>query len=170
MLEKDNVKFRLVPENEFSQKHLEEYPVWSEFYDYDEREEIISWGIDPAWLDEELAKHHNGNVHAIYPLLQVNPFPDRMRIYIRARFRTSAGQRLSGYIVNEDACPAVAIFHEGQEFGFNYLMFDWAQKDIKALQQLLPDYDDPIFPLEYETDFTDEEGRRIRGEFNFVEE
>lgn len=164
------VAFQLIPSSQFTYKHLLEYPVWSEFYDFDEREEIIGWGIDAYWLDQELAKYHSGNEHAVYPLLEVNPFPERMSIFIRARFRTPAGQNLSGYIVNEDADPALFICHGGKEFGFNRGLLEWTIEDIRVLQRLLPDPADSIFPLVYETDFTDEEGRRIEGTFDFEAE
>ena len=159
--------FRLVPENEFTYAHLEEYPVWSEFYDYDEREEIIEWGIDPEWLDQELARHQSGNIHPVYPLLEVNPFPARSHLYIRARFETPAGQSLVGYIINEDASPAISIFYGGRLFSFNRVMFEWGMASKEALQQLLPNSADPILPLKYETDFTDDEGNKIEGVFDY---
>lgn len=159
--------FRLVPESDFSYRHLREYPVWSEFYDPEERDEIIGWGIDAEWLDQELARHHHGSDHAVYPLLERNPFPARMRIFIRARFRTAGGQSLSGWIVNEDASPSVWIVQDGKEFGFNRNLPDWADDDARALRRSLPDPTDPVFPLAFEADFTDATGEMIRGTFDF---
>lgn len=159
--------FRLVPESQFSEEHLQKYPVWSELYDWQEREEIIGWGIDAELLDQEIAKNHDGSDHAMYPLLEVNPFPPRVRISVRARFRTAAGQNLRGYVVLKmDADPIVSVVHEGQEFGFSRVFPEWATEDRQLLQRLLPDPTDPILPLAYETDFTDEEGNRIQGTFD----
>jgi hypothetical protein len=166
--EKARVTFRLIPESEFSWEHLEEYPAWSEYYDYDEREEIVEWGIDAAWLEEEIERKHDGSNHAMYPLLQTNPLPPRMRIYLRARFRTPNGQSLSGYVINDDAY-CIGIFVGGRQFTFNWRHGDneWTRRDRATLQRLLPDPGDPLFPLFYETDFMDEDGRRIEGTFAF---
>jgi hypothetical protein len=166
----NHVAFRLIPKSQFSCKHLEEYPVWAEFYDDWEREEILGWGIDEVWLDQEFDKHHDGSDHAMYPLLDVNPFPTRVRIYVRARFRTPAGQNLLGcLILKRDAPPVViAITYDGQEFSFSNIIPDWANKNKEALKRLLPDPEDPVFPIVYETDFTDEAGRTIEGAFDLT--
>jgi hypothetical protein len=161
--------FRLVSEEDFGPVHLDEYPVWSEFYDHAERNEIVAWGIDAAWLDAELAAYHTGNAHPVYPLWEVNPFPPRMRIFIRAQFKTAAGQELHGYIVNEDAHPAIAIFYGSETFYFNRLLCTDGEQEAAHLRAALPDSSDPIFPLRYEADFTDTDGEPIAGTFDFVE-
>ncbi|MES2459640.1 MAG: hypothetical protein V4671_03595 [Armatimonadota bacterium] len=167
LIDQNQVAFRLISASEFSYKHLEEYPVWSEFYDYDEREEILGWGIDETWFDQEFTKHHDGSDHAMYPLLEVNPFPTRERIYVSARFHTPAGQSLLGYVILKiDAAPVLYIFHDGQEFGFSTVFPNQANKDREKLQRLLTDPKDPIFPLMYETEFTDKERRTIEGIFD----
>lgn len=169
VIDAKDVSFRLIPSSQFSYKDLEEYPVWAMHYDYEEREEIPGWGIDETWLDQEFDKQHNGSDHAMYPLLEVNPFPIRVRIFVRARFRTPAGLNLPGYVVlKRDAPPVISLFHAGQEFHFGKIFFDWDNKTKEALKPLLPSPEDPIFPLAYETDFFDEEGYPIEGIFDLT--
>ena len=62
--------FALVPMSELSKHHFDLHPIWSEHYDYDERDEIIDWGVDPRWLAEELDRVHTGNDHCAYPILR----------------------------------------------------------------------------------------------------
>ena len=161
--------FWMISRSALSHEHLEYYPVWSEFYDYEEREEILEWGINAASFDQDFARHHDGSDHAVYTLLQVNPFPPRMRIYIKAKFVTPAGQSLSGYIVNVDADPAAAVFFGGREFIFNTNLRDLGWQEAKLLREMLVDPSDPLFPLIYRTDFMDEDGKEIQGAFDLTQ-
>jgi len=40
--------FTLIKMSELSKIHFDEHPIWSEHYDYDERQEIIDWGVDAS--------------------------------------------------------------------------------------------------------------------------
>src|SRR5262249_44171520 len=95
--------FRLIRCSALSQHDFEEHPVWSEFYDSDEIEEIVSWGVNREWLLRELDRVDDGGEHAAYPVLVRDPLPQRMRIYIRAVFKTPDEMLLRGYVMNEDA-------------------------------------------------------------------
>jgi hypothetical protein len=95
--------FKLIRGSELSKEHFEEYPVWSEYYDYEEFDEIVGWGIDKDWLEKELKLKDDGSEHCVYTVLQTSPLPDRMRIFIKAAFRTYSGAELTGYVMNEDA-------------------------------------------------------------------
>ena len=156
--------FVLIPQSELSIEHFEAYPIWSEHYDYDEIDEIVSWGIDREWLLREIRAKCAGNEHCVYPLLQTNPLPARMRIFIKARLRTPDGVDLSGYVVNEDAY-AVGIFWENVEYVFNHhpLLRELNEEQEAKLRNAVGD---DIFPLKYETDFRNNAGERIRGAFS----
>ena len=41
------MNFRLIPLSQLDEGCFDEWPVWSEFYEPDELEDIESWGIDP---------------------------------------------------------------------------------------------------------------------------
>src|SRR5690348_14821330 len=41
--------FTLVPKSQLSKRHFDIHPIWSEYYDYEEREEIVSWGVNREW-------------------------------------------------------------------------------------------------------------------------
>ena len=156
--------FVLIPHSELSKEHFEAYPVWSEHYDYDEIDEIVSWGIDREWLLREIEAKCTGNEHCVYTLLQTNPLPERMRIFIRARFRTPNGVNLNGFVVNEDAY-ALGIFWENVKYVFNNhpLLRELNEEQEAKLRDTVGD---AIFPLQYETDFRNNAGERIRGEFS----
>ncbi len=157
--------FKIISTDEFTLKIFDEYPVWSEHYDYYEIEEIVSWGIDRKWLLDEIDKKHTGNDHCYYPLLKTNPFPARMRIYIKAHITTKSGKAFSGYIINEDAY-VICLFVNGEEIGFSANLSQKGQIDsIKRLEELTKSKYSSLFPLKYETEFFSSSGKKIDGLF-----
>ena len=157
--------FQLVPRSQLSEQHFQMHPIWSEYYDYDEREEIISWGIDPTWLTNELEKIHDENDHGVYPILRPSPFPERMRLFVKATFKTPGGNRLTGSIVNENAY-AITIFHRGNLFPFCQHVRDLAVEEHNRLLKALDMKEESIFPLSYVTSFKGHDDKEIEGVFN----
>ncbi|MEM1094131.1 MAG: hypothetical protein AAGJ10_05970 [Bacteroidota bacterium] len=151
--------------SQLAEQHFQVHPIWSEYYDYDERGEIISWGIDPAWLNDELEAVHDGNDHCAYPVLRLYPLPVRMRLYIKATFQTPEGRMLDGFVVNDDAY-AITIFFQGEQFIFSKCLSDLAEKECARLGEALTMDGEAIFPLSYVTDFKGHDGRIIQGVFN----
>lgn len=158
--------FTLVPMSQLSKQHFDLHPIWSEYYDYDEREEIVSWGINPEWLEHELQQVHNGSDHCAYPILRPYPLPDRMRLYIKARFVTIGGTKLDGYIMNDDAF-VVTLFADGGMFDFSRhpALDELNSRSLHALKMAIERDNDPIFSLQYETDFLREDDSPIAGTF-----
>lgn len=83
-------KFLVLPASELSERHFDEWPVWSEYYDFDELDDVELWGLDPKEVLKQFQANERGNEHCVYTLLEANPFPDRMRIFIRAPTANSA--------------------------------------------------------------------------------
>ena len=152
--------------SQLGEEHFAEHPMWSELYDFDERDEIASWGIERQWLDEQISATDIGNEHWAYPVIVPQPLPVRMRIYISAAFTTPSGDQLRGYVTNSDAY-CVSIFASGQCFTFSRhpAIADLSQKSLDQLRRLLPAIP-VIFPLQYHTDFHDEHGKPVQGFFH----
>jgi hypothetical protein len=66
--------FCLIPTSELDERHFHQWPVWSEYYEPDEIEEITSWGIQPEQFHEQLRALRLGNEHAAYPVLIYDRF------------------------------------------------------------------------------------------------
>jgi hypothetical protein len=126
--------FTLVPMSQLTRQHFDLHPIWSEYYDFEEREEIASWGIDRKWLDRELLRVHDGNDHGAYPILRPYPLPERMRLYIRARFLTPDGDQLDGYVMNEDA-GVINLFVGTEQYCFSKTPLG-GDLDAKALHAI----------------------------------
>lgn len=163
----DPTIFQLIPSSQLSEQHFQIHPVWSEYYDYDEREEIISWGINPTWLQDEMERVHHGNDHCAYPVLQPYPLPERMRLFVKATLQTPRGSKLDGYVVNDDAY-AIEIFYKGDGFSFSEhpLLRDLAEAEHARLLQVLETKEASVFPLSYVTGFRGHDDKEIAGLFN----
>lgn len=163
----DCSKFRVVPHSQLSEQHFDEFPVWSEHYDFDEIEDIERWGLDREQVLKLFDEHSPGNEHCVYTLLESNPFPGRLRIFIRAVLMASDGRRLKGFVMNEDAY-CLCIYYSGEKFYFsrNSLLGSLNENEE---QQLIKAIGNPakIFPIQYETEFKSKSGVLIAGEFAY---
>jgi len=162
--------FTLVPMSALSKRHFDLHPIWPEHYDYEERDEIIAWGVDAQWLASELERVHTGNDHCVYPILRPYPLPERMRLYIRARITAVDGRTFDGHVMNEDAY-VLSIFVNDDEYRFsrNEILNDLNRKELARLQAALGASTDQLFPVQYETDFVDSEDKLIAGVFSIGE-
>lgn len=160
--------FKMVPMSQLSKRHFDLHPIWCELYDYDEREDIVSWGVNREWLERELDRVGNGSDHSAYPILRPYPLPVRMRLYIRARFVTAGGTKLDGYVMNDDAFVVTLFEGDGDTeytFSRHSLFGDLNSQSLRALRCTIGRGDDPVFPLRYETDFLGPNDALIAGTF-----
>ena len=159
--------FRVIPQSRLSESEFDEYPVWSEHYDYDEIEDIERWGLDKGRVLKLFSENSPGNERCVYTLLETNPFPNRMRIFIRASVIDSEGTKLKGYVMNEGAFCLV-VFHGGAQFIFSRHP-TLGRENQRHERQLLESMgrSSGIFPVTYETEFNDKNGVRIAGKFMY---
>lgn len=158
--------FMLVPMSQLSKRHFDLHPIWSEHYDYQEREEIVSWGVDGEWLARELDRLHDGSDHCAYPILRPYPLPNRMRIYIKSRCVTAGGVTLDGYVMNVDAFVVTLFAGDGQyTFSRHADLGDLNGQELRKLKAVIGRADDPVFPLLYGTVFLGPDDALIAGTF-----
>jgi len=158
-------EFLVLPQSELNEEAFDRFPVWSEHYDWDEIEEIERWGLDREYVLDLFSKNSPGNEHCVYTMLESNPFPSRMRIFIRAAVRTSVGLQLKGYVMNEDA-HVLTVFHGGEAFPFSRHPALWSDNESHKHQLMVSlGTSSDIFPLRYETGFSDVDGHPIAGTF-----
>lgn len=158
-------EFLVLPESKLNEEAFDRFPVWSEHYDWDEIEEIERWGLDRDYVLDLFSQNSPGNEHCVYTMLESNPFPPRMRIFIRATVQTSDGQQLKGYVMNDDAY-VLTVFHRSETFPFGQHSALWSDNETyrRQLMASLGTSSD-IFPLSYETGFNDAGGKPIAGRF-----
>lgn len=151
-----------IPMSALSKDHFAEWPVWSEFYDYDELEEIESWGVSVKQFLADIEQLNLGNEHAAYPMLKLDPIPDRMRVYIKAQFTCSDGRKLDGYVINEGTY-AFCIFVNQDEFFFNLNLEQMFQSSLQSLAYRVESTINAVKPVSFETGFFNTEGTQIAG-------
>lgn len=150
-----------------SKQHFDSHPIWSEHYDYEEREEIIAWGINPQWLASELERVHTGNDHCAYPILRPYPLPERLRLYVRAMITSNDGRTFAGYVMNEEAY-VLSIFANEEKFTFssNGHLSDLNGKELERFARSIGHSGNNLFPVRYQTEFLNSEGNLIEGVFS----
>ena len=93
--------FRIISSEEFNSDRFREHPLWSEYYGYDELNEIEKWGYNKKRILDELLSKAIDSQHPYYSV-PIRSFPlDRMRYYTRSKFRTRNDLELDGAIMNE---------------------------------------------------------------------
>ena len=50
------MKFILIHRNKFNLKHLQEHPIWAEYYEPEDIKTIEEWGIEKKFLIQEFEK------------------------------------------------------------------------------------------------------------------
>lgn len=162
-------QFRVIQQSQLSELDFDRFPVWSEYYDFEEIEDIERWGLDRNTVLALFETNSPENEHCVYTLLQSNPFPERMRIFIRAKLRAASGAPLKGYIMNENAF-CLGVFHYGKEYIFSRhpLLHEENDKHKVELAKAIGTKPDTVFPIRYKTEFNDKNGNRISGIFTYV--
>lgn len=144
--------------------HIADWPIWAEYYEHEELAEIKSWGFDETLVSNRSKMNHD---QIFYSIPMLDNIPDRFRIYILSEFTTAHGNKLDGYIVNDDAY-AIAVFTSTGVELFNRNCTDsymWDQPRFKV-QSLNDLNEDPIFPLKYKSSIADRNGTRFKGIFD----
>lgn len=161
-------KFRVLPESELSERHFDEWPVWSEHYDYEEIEDIERWGLNRDEVLQAFQQNERGDEHCVYTMLEANPFPPRMRIFIKASLEAANGQRLKGYVMNEDAF-CLCVFNSDQTFSFSShpMLESLNREEEHKLLQSLGSSAVTLFPMKYQTDYHGTNGEVIAGSFQY---
>ncbi|QXI31134.1 hypothetical protein [Pseudomonas vanderleydeniana] len=157
--------FRVLPETRLNEEAFDYYPVWSERYDCEEIEDVVRWGLDRDEVLQLFEMNSVGSDHCVYTLLESNPFPPRMRLFVRATIEAADGRLLKGFVMDEDAY-CLTIFHEGERFQFSAhpMLKGPNQEHERALLASLGT-EKQVFPVRYHTDFNDTEGQLIAGTF-----
>jgi hypothetical protein len=162
------MKFQVLPQSALSEQSFDEFPIWSEHYDFEELEDIERWGLDRDVVLAMFRENELGSQHCVYTLLESNPFPARMRIFIKASLETQGGILMKGYVMNEDAF-CLTVFSKGDQFHFSrHPSLEHINRESeRALAQSTGISESELFPLKYGTDFKDSSGEVIAGIFEF---
>ena len=153
-------EFRVV--RELTVDLFNECEVWSEHYDGFELDEILSWGVDVKYIEELLMIHEEGGSHPYYPVNGLEILPERMRLFIFARFTSLYGVVFKGIICNPDPF-VIGIFVNGDIEIFNPNMLnEWKASEAK-LRAAFGLSNNSIFPLHYQTNFKDSDEKSING-------
>jgi hypothetical protein len=140
---------------------LEAHPVWTHFEKADDRDTILGWGVPVSLLDEEIARYEYCGPQPLYPVLQLDPLPQREHLIVAAIFDAACGVELPGYVLEPHA---FGLFVGDREFCFNRNLAGISARAAAALASELAEEAERLFPLRYATGFRTHDGRAIEGE------
>ena len=158
--------FKIIESRKLSPDKFREYPLWSEYYDFEEIEDIQGWGFKKDDVIKELKKKEIDGHHPLYTA-PICEFPIiRLRYFTKTKFKTKEGAVLEGAIMN-DGSSVIYIF-----IGDEYLTINnhplLRELNNKSLQKISNFYRLPMISLnqlEFETEIPVDKDKRIKGIF-----
>lgn len=130
---------------ELSENHFEVHPIWCEYYEPFEIDEIVRWwGIDKEWLWSIIEPSLEGDrhMHPYYIIPTDIELPKHEFIYLKTSLQTASGYHMNGFfsIVKEgdkQEITSLTIFMNKNSFHFykNSLFDDENTENLQALSQ-----------------------------------
>ncbi|MHC4879977.1 MAG: hypothetical protein ACYTGL_26295 [Planctomycetota bacterium] len=156
-------QFEMVPESQFGIEHLRSHPVWARFYEPDDIDVAVSWGIDRGRFTQLLERFHDGSDHAMFPVLAFEPLPDDvLDVYVRSWFTPFRGDDIDGYIDAEGLF--VCLYPDDATF------FSFTSNGIRLADELrrfqLRSPSVTLFPLRFSTPYRRADGTQLVGVFD----
>jgi hypothetical protein len=155
--------FTLISWLELSPRHFKQYPVWAEYSEPDDINEIVSWGLERRAVVHQLEQTGFSDQH-VFPVLKTDPLPCFRFLFLKAEFRAADGARLTGYVIGQRPY-CVGVFAAAECFLFNENLPEMAGEQIDRLRRAARLPLTPFFPLRYSTAFRRDDGTRVEGEF-----
>lgn len=148
-----------------TQQHFERSPAWAKYCCPDDIDEIVSWGLDRREVNDRFAAVGYSDGVA-FPVFRTDPLPDFQFLYLAARITAADGTEFDGYILGQSP-HLVAVFHKGEEYGFNTHLPDMGADETARLRHDSRLELSPFMPLQYVTQFHRDDGSRIEGVFDY---
>lgn len=156
--------FRIIRSNEFNSNRFKEYPLWSEFYDYDELNEIEEWGYDKELTLKEFTIKNIQGQHPYYSA-PIASFPlERMRYFTKSKFITKNNFELDGIIMNEgDLAIGIFIDDEIEILSNHPTLHDLMKNNLEKIANHFQIKTENLTKLKFETVIPKENKNKIRG-------
>jgi hypothetical protein len=156
--------FRIIKADEFNAERFKEYPLWSEYYDFDELNEIEEWGYNKESILQELKTKEIENQHPYYTA-PIESFPlERMRYFTRSKFRTINNIELDGAIMNTGELVIMLFLGNDYEIlNRNPLLHSELKESVIKIANYYKIQPEELSDLTFETIIPKESKNRIKG-------
>jgi hypothetical protein len=162
-------KFRIVSAKDFIPEVFAYHPLWSEFYDFDELDDIERWGLNRQTTFEELKSKTIEQQHPFYTL-PLSEFPPlRMRYFCLANILTKSGRLLQGSIMN-DGELIIEVFLDsnlGIILSRHPFFENETRNSLMSLARSLQITPEELSTISYKTVLTDHNGNHTEGKVEF---
>lgn len=140
-------------------KAFERHPVWKTYRSGD-RSWILSWGVEPAWLDAELERFGYCGPEPLFPVLEYDPLPERGEVAVGVELELASGAVVPGYLLEP---LAFGVFAD-VEYTFNRGLPRFALRNAERLAATLGISRDEVFPVRYRSAVRRSDGSPLEGE------
>lgn len=148
------MKFELIHEDVLNPKKFEEYPIWASYYEPEDVDSIVSWGIDRDSIVSKL-ESIGWSDNYLFPVLNPEDAEGFMFVFYKATFETPSGNKFKGYVINSGY--AIRVYCSGEEFGFNLNLTEFARESETKLIKTSKVKDKTIFPLKFKIESINKE-------------
>lgn len=164
-MKKFNEKFRI--ESVLKPLDFDYHPIWSEYYDFEELEEIESWGLSRIEVQKELKLKTIDQKHPYYTVpLECFP-PERMRFYTKANLITVNGINIKGAVVNEGNLT-ISVFLDQNKMvtlSNHELLSDLVLEELNSISEFFKIDIRNLLNFQFVTEIPNNEELRIKGNF-----
>ena len=158
--------FEIVESEKLTVEKFREYPIWSEYYDFNELDEIEDWGFNRDAILQELKIKEIESQHPYYTVPISDFPPERMRYFTKAKFKTINGLELDGAIMNEgNGVIAIFLNNEYISISNHPSLQDWRIKSLKKISSHYNISLSELNQLDFETEIPKDVEKRMKGKF-----
>jgi len=164
------MQFKIIKESELAPKMFEFHPVWAEYYEPDDLEDIISWGYDRESVKSDLFSKHDGSDHAYYTVPIERFPPNNIRFFTLANLFTKSGIKLKGTVMNSGQLVIEIFLDDNRSIALSCYpdLYDLNKHELnKVATELNLDPLD-LEEIRFQTTIVDQDGFPIEGFFRLV--
>jgi hypothetical protein len=166
------MELRIIKGRELTPKMFEFHPVWAEYYEPDDLEDIVSWGYDRESIRSDLFSKHDGSEHAYYAVPIERFPPNNLRFFTLANLFTKSGRLIQGIVMNSGEIMIEIILDSNRSICLSRvsgLASLNKQEILKATSELDLDPLD-LEEIYFQTTIVDQDGCAIEGVFRFAKD
>lgn len=156
--------FQIINYQEFNITSFCEYPIWSEYYDYTELNQLVEWGFDKNLVFQQLQQKQINNNHPFYTV-PISSFPlNRMRYFTKSTFRTRENYKLNGAIMNNGEMVILLFLDNEIEFlNNNHILRKQMNESLTSIANHFQLDVNELLELKFETVIPSDRSKRIKG-------
>ncbi len=165
------MEFRIITARELTPAMFELHPIWAEYYEPEEIDDIVSWGYDKEKTTQEMFSKFYNQEHPYYtvPIEQFPPIVNQF--FTKADLVTKNGTNLRGAVMDHGELVLSIFIDEQRDITLSSHpnLYDLVKKEIMRLSLELNMDPTEFEEIKFKTTVQDQKGKPIEGVFHLVD-